>query len=148
MHTYVLAASLTRVWVQVSSRNVIAEVVGGADPEGIVLLGGHVDSWDVGTGAVDDGAGFFCGIASTLPSPPRSSAPAHGRVLCVSTAICAYVRVWTAWEAVRLINDLIKDGSIRRPRRTIRFIAWADEEVSPDPPPSPFFVLQDGELTL
>jgi hypothetical protein len=48
---------------------VIAEVVGGADPEGIVLLGGHVDSWDVGTGAVDDGAGFFCGSYSASPGP-------------------------------------------------------------------------------
>lgn len=34
-----------------------------------------------------------------------------------------------AWEAVRLINDLIKDGTLKRPRRTIRFIGWADEEV-------------------
>jgi hypothetical protein len=30
---------------------------------------------------------------------------------------------------VRLINDLIEERKIARPRRTIRFIAWADEEV-------------------
>ena len=42
------------------SGNVIAEVVGRERPEEIVLIGCHLDSWDLGTGAVDDGAG--CGI--------------------------------------------------------------------------------------
>mgnify|MGYP001813123537 FL=1 len=42
------------------SGNVIAEVVGRERPEEVVLLGCHLDSWDLGTGAVDDGAG--CGI--------------------------------------------------------------------------------------
>ena len=42
---------------QQQSGNVIAEVP-GSDPEaGIVLVGGHLDSWDLGQGAVDDGAG-------------------------------------------------------------------------------------------
>ena len=39
------------------SRNVVAEVVGRERPEEVVVLGGHIDSWDVGTGAVDDGGG-------------------------------------------------------------------------------------------
>lgn len=38
--------------------NVIAEVPGIETPEEIVLLGGHLDSWDVGQGAHDDGAGI------------------------------------------------------------------------------------------
>jgi Zn-dependent M28 family amino/carboxypeptidase len=39
------------------SGNVIAEVP-GSDPEaGIVLVGGHLDSWDLGTGAIDDATG-------------------------------------------------------------------------------------------
>ncbi len=42
------------------SGNVIAEVPGRERPEEIVLIGCHLDSWDLGTGAVDDGAG--CGI--------------------------------------------------------------------------------------
>ncbi len=42
------------------SGNVIAEVVGRERPEEIVLIGCHLDSLDLGTGAVDDGAG--CGI--------------------------------------------------------------------------------------
>jgi carboxypeptidase Q len=42
---------------EVMSRNVIAEIVGWEHPEQIVVMGGHIDSWDVGTGAMDDGGG-------------------------------------------------------------------------------------------
>ncbi len=40
------------------SGNVIAEVPGSDPGAGIVLVGGHLDSWDLGTGAIDDGAGI------------------------------------------------------------------------------------------
>jgi hypothetical protein len=39
------------------SGNVIAEVLGRDPKAPIVLIGGHLDSWDMGTGAIDDGAG-------------------------------------------------------------------------------------------
>ena len=39
------------------SRNVVAEVVGRVEPDEVVVLGGHIDSWDVGQGAMDDGGG-------------------------------------------------------------------------------------------
>ena len=39
------------------SGNVIAEVPGTDPDAGLVLIGGHLDSWDLGTGALDDGAG-------------------------------------------------------------------------------------------
>lgn len=39
------------------SRNAIAEIVGSEKPDEIVVLGGHIDSWDVGQGAMDDGGG-------------------------------------------------------------------------------------------
>jgi len=39
------------------SANVLAELRGRDKPEEIVVLGAHLDSWDVGCGAVDDGAG-------------------------------------------------------------------------------------------
>ncbi len=42
---------------EVMSRNVIAEIVGWEHPEEVIVIGGHIDSWDVGTGAMDDGGG-------------------------------------------------------------------------------------------
>lgn len=42
---------------QVRSANVIGELPGTGTPEEIVLLGAHLDSWDLGTGALDDGTG-------------------------------------------------------------------------------------------
>ena len=41
----------------VTSYNVIAEIKGSTYPDEIILVGGHLDSWDVGGGAHDDGAG-------------------------------------------------------------------------------------------
>jgi len=40
------------------SGNVIGEIVGTEFPDEIVLISGHLDSWDLGTGAIDDGAGI------------------------------------------------------------------------------------------
>ena len=39
------------------SRNVMAEITGREFPNEVVVLGGHIDSWDVGQGAMDDGGG-------------------------------------------------------------------------------------------
>jgi hypothetical protein len=46
-----------RTLPDVESANVIAEIRGSEKPEEIVLIGGHLDSWDLGTGAIDDGSG-------------------------------------------------------------------------------------------
>lgn len=70
------------------SRNAVGELPGREQPDEIVVLGGHLDSWDVGAGAMDDAGG-----------------------------------VVVAWEAVRLLHRL---GL--RPRRTIRVVAWTNEE--------------------
>jgi carboxypeptidase Q len=39
------------------SRNVVAEIRGSELPDEVVVMGGHIDSWDVGQGAMDDGGG-------------------------------------------------------------------------------------------
>lgn len=70
------------------SYNVIADIKGSERPEEIVIVSGHLDSWDLGTGAIDDAAG-----------------------------------VAVAMQAAQLVKQLRL-----RPRRTIRVIAWMNEE--------------------
>ncbi|VUX55687.1 Peptidase M28 [uncultured Woeseiaceae bacterium] len=41
----------------VRGANVIGEITGRSDPDNYLVLGAHLDSWDEGTGAIDDGAG-------------------------------------------------------------------------------------------
>jgi len=47
----------THAGPEVVSHNVIADLKGSEHPEQIVIVSGHLDSWDLGTGAIDDGAG-------------------------------------------------------------------------------------------
>jgi Zn-dependent M28 family amino/carboxypeptidase len=79
----------TRQGPGAQSSNVIADLKGTEHPEQVVIVSGHLDSWDLGTGAIDDGAGV---------------------VVAMETA-----------ELVRRLN--------LHPRRTIRFIAWMNEEM-------------------
>jgi carboxypeptidase Q len=58
------------------SANVIGEVPGGELADEVVVIGCHLDSWDVGQGAQDDGAGCVMAmeagrLLASLPRPPR-----------------------------------------------------------------------------
>lgn len=58
------------------SWNVVGEIRGREMPNELVLIGGHLDSWDLGTGAVDDGAGVAIAAAAgrliaQLPKRPK-----------------------------------------------------------------------------
>ena len=46
------------------SHNVIGEIIGSVNPKNIITVGGHLDSWDVGEGAHDDGAGCVHAIGA------------------------------------------------------------------------------------
>lgn len=72
----------------VDSYNVVADLKGSEQPDQVVIVSGHLDSWDLGTGAIDDGAGV---------------------VVAMQTA------------------NLVKQLGLK-PRRTIRVIAWMNEE--------------------
>ncbi|HTS36186.1 MAG TPA: M20/M25/M40 family metallo-hydrolase [Candidatus Solibacter sp.] len=72
----------------VTSYNVIGDLKGSEHPEQIVVVSGHLDSWDLATGAIDDGAG-----------------------------------VAVAMETAEILQKLHL-----KPRRTLRVIAWMDEE--------------------
>ncbi|MGV8961005.1 MAG: M28 family peptidase [Stenotrophomonas sp.] len=47
-----------------TSHNVIGEITGRSLPKEVVVIGGHLDSWDLGTGAIDDGAGVGISMAA------------------------------------------------------------------------------------
>lgn len=72
----------------VISHNVVADLKGSEHPEQVVVVSGHLDSWDLATGAIDDGAG-----------------------------------VVVAMETAEILQKLHL-----HPKRTIRVIAWMDEE--------------------
>ncbi|GLQ50284.1 M20/M25/M40 family metallo-hydrolase [Dyella flava] len=74
---------------QYTGYNVIGDLVGRKHPDQVVVIGGHLDSWDLGTGAIDDGAGLAIALG-----------------------------------AAKLIHDLPQ-----RPDRTVRVIAFANEEM-------------------
>jgi hypothetical protein len=58
--------------------NVIAQLTGSTKPDEVFVMGGHLDSWDPGTGAIDDAAGVAIAAAAghliaALPGRPRRS---------------------------------------------------------------------------
>jgi len=64
--------------IPVTTQNVIGEITGSESPEDFVVLAAHLDSWDVGTGAVDDGIGVGITLATahhlmSLPQRPKRS---------------------------------------------------------------------------
>ncbi len=48
----------------VKSHNVIGEITGSENPDQFIMLGGHIDAWDTGQGAHDDGAGTMQTISA------------------------------------------------------------------------------------
>lgn len=60
-----------------TSHNVIGEITGRGEHPGIVMLGAHLDSWDLGTGAVDDGFGVAVTMAAGALMKTLHAEPSH-----------------------------------------------------------------------
>jgi carboxypeptidase Q len=65
-----------RMLPEAESRNVVAEIRGRERPDEIIVVSGHLDSWDVGQGAMDDGGGAIAAweavrLMRTLHLRPR-----------------------------------------------------------------------------
>lgn len=58
VHLYMEAQTLA----DADSANVMGEIPGREKPDEIVVMGGHIDSWDVGAGAQDDGGGIIASL--------------------------------------------------------------------------------------
>ena len=116
-----------RLWLgcktlpDVQSSNVVAEVRGREKPEEVVLLGAHLDSWDLAQGAIDDGAGAVivmeaARIAAQLRPPPRRTI----RVVLFmneengSAGSKAYAKAHES-EATRHVAALESDSGAGRP---------------------------------
>lgn len=59
------------------SQNVIGDIVGDERPEEIIVLGSHLDSWDQGTGAIDDAAGGAITLAAAMELVEGGRRPAR-----------------------------------------------------------------------
>lgn len=59
------------------SQNVIGEIPGASRPDEIIVLGSHMDSWDLGTGAIDDGAGGAITLAAAKAIAESGRRPAR-----------------------------------------------------------------------
>jgi carboxypeptidase Q len=106
---------------EVDTANVVAELPGGERPGEVVLVGAHLDSWDLGAGAVDDGAGVAMvmeamRILRAMPRPPRRTVRA---VLFMNEENgvdggIAYARA-NAADGARTVAALEADGGAGRP---------------------------------
>lgn len=69
-------STTSRTLPEADSANVVGEVPGRDRPNEVVLIGAHLDSWDPGTGAIDDAAGVAIALETArvmgaLPDKPR-----------------------------------------------------------------------------
>jgi len=105
------------------SRNVMAEVTGREHPEEVVVLGGHIDSWDVGTGAMDDAGGVVAAweavrLIKRLGLTPRRTIRVVGwtNEENGTRGGLAYRDSRTAGQVAAHVLAIESDGGVFRPR--------------------------------
>jgi hypothetical protein len=72
-----LRLSSTAHTYETVSQNVIGDIPGRSRPDEIIVLGSHMDSWDLGTGAIDDGAGGAITLAAAKAIAGSGRRPAR-----------------------------------------------------------------------
>ncbi|XP_026753273.2 carboxypeptidase Q-like [Galleria mellonella] len=97
------------------SRNTIVDLKGRENPESLVIVSGHIDSWDVGQGAMDDGGGVFISWA----------APVILKRLNLQPRRTIRSIFWTA-EEVGLVGAYAYEEKHRDENHNINFIMESD----------------------
>src|SRR5690606_34161982 len=72
-----LRLSSTAHTYETTSRNVMGDLPGRTRPEEVIVLGSHLDSWDLGTGAIDDAAGGAITVAAARAIADMPQRPAR-----------------------------------------------------------------------
>jgi Zn-dependent M28 family amino/carboxypeptidase len=72
-----LRLSSTAHTYETVSQNVVGEITGASRPNEVIVLGSHMDSWDLGTGAIDDGAGGAITLAAAKAIAQSGRRPAR-----------------------------------------------------------------------
>ena len=72
-----LRLSSTAHTYETVSQNVIGDIPGRSRPDEVIVLGSHMDSWDLGTGAIDDGAGGAITLAAAKAIRDSGRRPAR-----------------------------------------------------------------------
>lgn len=117
-----------------ASANVIGEIAGRERPEEIVVMGGHLDSWDVGQGAHDDGAGCVAAWQAVELVKRLGLRPRRTLRVCLWTneenglrGGRAY-REWVGEAVRRHVAAIEMDGGAEKLRGFGLSIQGADEE--------------------
>ncbi|XP_023942732.2 carboxypeptidase Q-like [Bicyclus anynana] len=98
------------------SRNTLIDLKGTNYPEQLVIVSGHIDSWDVGQGAMDDGGGLFVSWAAPLILKRLNLRPKR-------TLRSIF---WTA-EELGLVGAYAYEEKHRKDNHKINFIMESDE---------------------
>ncbi|MBN9656832.1 MAG: M20/M25/M40 family metallo-hydrolase [Acidobacteria bacterium] len=117
------------------SANVIGEIPGREKPEEIVVMGGHIDSWDVGQGAQDDGSGCVACWQAIMLAHQLGLKPRRTLRICLWTneengtrGGQAY-REWAGATAKNHVAAIEMDGGAEKPAGFGLSIQGASEEV-------------------
>ena len=86
------------------SHNVMGEIVGRERPQEVVVLGGHLDSWDVGQGANDDGSGIMAALQAVLVIKKLGLQPRR------TIRVCFWVNEENGFAGGRAYRTMIGDA--------------------------------------